>query len=60
MYEGWIGPRLCGCRPATVAGIQMKGICAADDPDQIKACLWRVDPVPKDAPKEDSKYQILF
>ena len=43
-----------------MAGIQMKGICSADDPDQIKACLWRVDPVPKDAPKEDSKYQILF
>jgi hypothetical protein len=38
----------------------MKGICAADDPDQIQACLWRVDPASKDAPKEETKYQILF
>lgn len=45
---------------AADAGITMKGICAADDPDQIQACLWRVDPASKDAPKEETKYQILF
>lgn len=45
---------------AVEAGITMKGICAADDPDQIQACLWRVDPAPKDTPKDESKYQILF
>ena len=56
--SGW--RRLCGRRSAAVAGVQMKGICAGDDPDQIKACLWRVDPVPKDAPKEEPKYQIMF
>jgi hypothetical protein len=48
------------CRAAADAGITMKGICAADDPDQIQACLWRVDPASKDAPKEETKYQILF
>ena len=42
------------------SGITMKGICAVDDPDQIQACLWRVDPVPKDTPQGEAKYQILF
>ena len=48
------------CRAAADAGITMKGICAADDPDQIQACLWRVDPASKDAPNKETKYQILF
>ncbi len=47
-------------RAAVESGVTMKGICAADDPDQIQACLWRVDPVPKDTPPSESKYQILF
>lgn len=45
---------------AVVAGVQMKGICMGDDPDQIRACLWRVDPVEKSTPADVEKYEILF
>lgn len=46
--------------PAVESGVQMKGICSVDDPNQIQACLWRVDPVPSETPKDESRYQILF
>ena len=42
------------------SGVQMKGICAVDDPDQIQACLWRVDETTKNTLQAESKYQILF
>lgn len=45
---------------AAISGIQMKGICVGDDPDQIRACLWRVDPVDKSTSADEAKYQILF
>jgi len=42
-----------------VSGLQMKGICEVDDPDQIQACVWSVVPVTENA-NATPKFQIAF
>jgi len=45
---------------SAASGLQMRGICEVDDPDQIQACVWHVDKVPADRAKSTPKFQIAF